>query len=165
MIEVIRVATTDQIEKTAQLAAEIWKEHYTEIIGGNQVDYMIDRFQSCEAITAQIDAGELVYFLLCLDRRPEGYFALQIRPNEVFLSKLYVRSSVRRKGLARKAIAFIKSVAADNCLKKISLTVNKNNSLAIESYKRMGFINEGATVADIGEGYVMDDYILALRMS
>ena len=165
MIEIIRVATADQIEITAQLAAEIWQEHYTAIIGAKQVNYMLDRFQSSEAITAQIDAGELVYFLLCLDRRAEGYFALQIRPNEVFLSKLYVRSSMRQKGLARKAIAFSKSVAADNCLKKISLTVNKNNSLAIRSYERMGFVNEGSTVTDIGAGYVMDDYILTLRMN
>ena len=84
MIEVIRVATTDQIEKTAQLAAEIWKEHYTEIIGGNQVDYMIDRFQSCEAITAQIDAGELVYFLLCLDRSHVVFVEVRLRSNGRF---------------------------------------------------------------------------------
>ncbi len=165
MIEIIRVATSEQIRLTADLAAEIWKEHYTPIIGAGQVDYMINSFQSAEAVTRQIDAGELVYFLLYSDRQPAGYFAVQIRPEEVFLSKLYVRASMRRHGIARRALKFVKGIAADNCLKRITLTVNKNNDLALKSYEKIGFVRQKAVVTDIGGGYVMDDYILTLQMN
>ncbi len=164
MIEIIRVATGEQIQMTANLAAGIWQEHYTPIIGEKQVAYMIDRFQSIKAITNQIDTGELVYFMLYLNRKPEGYFAIAVRSDEVFLSKLYIRAAMRKHGLAKRAIDFIRGVAADNCLKRISLTVNKNNHLAIASYKKMGFETHGTAVTDIGGGFVMDDYLLSLNL-
>lgn len=164
MTGIIRVVTTEQIGQTAQLAEEIWQEHYTPIIGAHQVEYMLKKFQSPAAITAQIDAGDLVYFLLCRDNSPEGYMAVQIRSTEVFLSKLYVRSTARGRGLAAKALQFVKNIAADNCLRRISLTVNKNNQLALKAYEKLGFKNEGAVVNDIGEGYVMDDYILGINL-
>ncbi len=164
MIEIIRVATGEQIQMTASLAAEIWQEHYTPIIGARQVAYMIGRFQSTEAITTQIDTGELVYFLLYLNRKPEGYFAIAVRSDEIFLSKLYIRTAMRKHGLAKRALDFIRGVAADNCLKRISLTVNKNNSLALASYQKMGFATHGTAVTDIGGGFVMDDYLMSLNL-
>jgi len=33
------------------------------------------------------------------------------------------------------------------------------------SFEKLGFANEGPTVTDIGGGFVMDDYILALNMT
>ncbi|MBU1109922.1 MAG: GNAT family N-acetyltransferase [Candidatus Riflebacteria bacterium] len=162
MIEIVRVVTSEQIEITAELADKIWREHYTPIIGTAQVDYMITKFQSPDAIRAQIDQNELTYYLLYSDREPAGYFAIQVKTEEVFLSKLYVKSSLRKRGLAAKALGFIKNVAADNCLRRISLTINKNNSASLAAYERLGFKNEKAVVTDIGNGFVMDDFILVL---
>jgi GNAT superfamily N-acetyltransferase len=163
MIEILRVITSEQIAATAKLANEIWREHYTPIIGAEQVDYMIAKYQSPNAIRTQIDQNDLVYYLLYVGRQPAGYFAIQVRSDEVFLSKLYVSKTYRKQGLAAKAIAFIKSVAADNCLRRISLTINKNNRASLSAYERLGFKSEKAVVTDIGNGFVMDDYILALH--
>ena len=162
MIEIVRVITIAQIEAVAALAAEIWREHYTPIIGADQVEYMIEKFQSKDAIKHQIDSGDLVYYLLYAARRPAGYFAIQVRSDEVFLSKLYVARPSRKLGLARMAIDFIKSVAADNCLKRVSLTINKNNRESLAAYERLGFKNEKAVVTDIGNGFYMDDFVLVL---
>jgi len=165
MIEIVRVVTNQQIESVAALAAEIWREHYTPIIGAEQVTYMLEKFQSPEAVKTQIDTNELVYYLLYIDQRPSGYFAIQVRADEVFLSKLYVASSYRKLGLAKNAIEFIKGVAADNCLKKISLTINKNNSESLSAYERLGFAKEKAVVTDIGNGFYMDDFVLVLNLN
>lgn len=162
MLEILRVITSEQIADTARLANEIWREHYTPIIGAEQVNYMIAKYQSPDAIRSQIDQNELVYYLLYVDRQPAGYFAIQIRPDEVFLSKLYVSKAQRKQGLAGKAIEFVKNIAADNCLKTISLTINKNNRESLAAYEKLGFINDKAVVTDIGNGFVMDDYILVL---
>lgn len=40
------------------------------------------------------------------------------------------------------------------------LTVNKHNTHSIEVYKHMGFQIIDAQAADIGAGFVMDDYIM-----
>jgi len=162
MIEIVRVITIAQIEAVAALAAEIWREHYTPIIGADQVEYMIEKFQSKDAIKHQIDSGDLVYYLLYAARRSAGYFAIQVRSDEVFLSKLYVARPSRKLGLARMTIDFIKSVAADNCLKRVSLTINKNNRESLAAYERLGFKNEKAVVTDIGNGFYMDDFVLVL---
>jgi ribosomal protein S18 acetylase RimI-like enzyme len=159
MFEFIRVATINQIKTAAALAEEIWAEHYIPIIGPDQVKYMLETFQSEKSIVQQIDSGAWVYFLIHFHGEAVGYFAFQLKLDRLFLSKLYLRKNMRGKGIARKAIGFLENVAAENCLSKIVLTVNKNNQTAIAAYEKLGFANLGPTVADIGGGYVMDDYI------
>jgi len=43
-------------------------------------------------------------------------------------------------------------------LRKLWLTVNKENAVSIAFYERIGFTTQEAMVTDIGEGFVMDDY-------
>jgi RimJ/RimL family protein N-acetyltransferase len=44
---------------------------------------------------------------------------------------------------------------------KIALAVNKRNSNAIAAYEKWGFHIEQSVVKDIGNGFVMDDFIMA----
>jgi ribosomal protein S18 acetylase RimI-like enzyme len=151
------VSTDNEIEIVESLAREIWAEHYIPIIGKEQVDYMLDRFQSKEAISEQIRSGVL-YFLMREDSEFIGYIAVQPKGIELFLSKIYVKSSRRAKGYGKKAVQFAESLAQERGLKKVVLTVNKNNVNAIKAYEKIGFRNVGSLVQDIGNGFVMDDY-------
>lgn len=54
--------------------------------------------------------------------------------------------------------------AAEAGKDKITLTVNKNNLNSISIYKRMGFEIEGELITDIGGGFVMDDYLMVMRL-
>jgi ribosomal protein S18 acetylase RimI-like enzyme len=139
------------------LAKEIWTEHYTPIIGKEQVEYMLERFQSGQAIVQQISLG-ILYFLITADEELVGYIALHPMSDELFLSKIYVRSDQRGRGYGKKAIQFAETLAHARRLKKIILTVNKNNIDSIKAYERMGFKNTGSLIQDIGNGFVMDDY-------
>jgi RimJ/RimL family protein N-acetyltransferase len=76
------------------------------------------------------------------------------------LSKLYVLRSARGNGIARSALSFIEAQVKALGLRKIQLTVNKFNTNSIKAYEKMGFINRKAIIQDIGNGYVMDDYVL-----
>jgi diamine N-acetyltransferase len=153
----IEVLKQDQIEMVESLAREIWTEHYTPIIGREQVDYMIDRFQSRQAISGQMKMG-MLYYLIKEDNEIIGYIGAQPKRAELFLSKIYVRSSKRGKGCGRKAIQFIEKVAKGKKLAKVVLTVNKNNVNSIKAYERIGFRIVGSIIQDIGSGFVMDDY-------
>jgi len=153
----ISVTTDDQIAIVESLARAIWTEYYTPIIGRRQVDYMLDRFQSRKAIAEQIKAGVL-YFLVRVADVFIGYIAVQPQKDELFLSKIYVRSSERRKGYGRRAVRFAESLARERNLTKIVLTVNKNNISSIKAYEKTGFKNAGSLVQDIGNSFVMDDY-------
>jgi ribosomal protein S18 acetylase RimI-like enzyme len=153
----IEVSTENQIETVESLAREIWTEHYVPIIGKGQVDYMLDRFQSGKAISEQIKAG-LLYFLIEEDSEFIGYIAVQPTGDELFLSKIYVKSSRRCKGYGKKAIQFVERLAKEKGSRKIVLTVNKNNINAIRTYEKVGFKNLGPVLQEIGNGFVMDDY-------
>jgi ribosomal protein S18 acetylase RimI-like enzyme len=151
------VSTDYQIEIVESLAREIWIEHYVPIIGREQVDYMLDKFQSKQAISEQIRTGVL-YFLMSENNEITGYMAVQAKDVELFLSKIYVKSSKRAKGHGKKAVQFAETLAQERGLGKIVLTVNKGNVIAIRAYEKIGFRNIGSLVQDIGNGFVMDDY-------
>ncbi len=151
-----------EIEK---LAIEIWQEHYTPIIGAAQVSYMLDKFQSLAAMDRQIKEEGYLYYAIYLNNNLVGYFAVQPRTESLFLSKLYVASSMRGQGIAKLAMNFIKDLATSRNLEQIELTVNKYNKDSIAAYKKMGFITVKEAVFDIGEGFVMDDYVMQLDLN
>jgi ribosomal protein S18 acetylase RimI-like enzyme len=157
--QIHKVSSDADIEKVVSLADQIWREHYVPIIGKAQVDYMLQNFQSAEAIKTQIDEGAF-YYLLIHNSRPSGYFSFYLRESELFLSKIYLMKSMRGKGLGAKMMVFIQDAAAKNQLRKISLTVNKNNAKSIAAYIKLGFRNIKPVVMDIGNGFVMDDFLM-----
>ena len=46
----------------------------------------------------------------------------------------------------------------------IYLTVNKQNTVPIKVYQKFGFIIKEAIIIDIGNGFVMDDYIIEKKL-
>jgi len=153
----IKVSTETQVLIIESLAREIWAEHYSRIIGNEQVNYMLDRFQSKKAVLEQIRSGVL-YFLMEMDSENIGYLAIQPKRDELFLSKFYVKASHRYKGYGKEAVQFVEKLARERDLRTIVLTVNKNNVSAIKAYQKFGFRTVGSLVQDIGSGFVMDDF-------
>lgn len=154
----IQAATNkQQIEIVATLAEEIWREHFTSIIGRAQVDYMLETFQSERAISEQVRNGFL-YYLIKSNNSDVGYLGVLPKDDFLLLSKFYIRSTERGKGLGRKALTFIESLAVEKGATRITLTVNKYNLQTIETYKKLGFEITESLIQDIGDGFVMDDY-------
>ncbi|PHR69409.1 MAG: GNAT family N-acetyltransferase [Lutibacter sp.] len=140
-----------------ELASIIWKEHYTPIIGIEQVEYMLEKFQSVSAIKKQIEEGAK-YFMISHEDSAVGYLSVSKKENSLFLSKIYILSSSRGKRIGKTAMQFIENLAKEKQCNSISLTVNKYNTNSIKAYEKMGFKNIEELIMDIGNGYVMDDY-------
>jgi ribosomal protein S18 acetylase RimI-like enzyme len=157
------IATRDRMQTAAALAQAIWHEHYTPIIGSAQVSYMLETFQTAEAMMRQLAEGYR-YYLLADGGEALGYMAVQPRGGALFLSKLYVKASHRGRGHAKAAVAFLAALAAETGVQKIELTVNKNNTPALNAYAKLGFVISGEAVQAIGGGFVMDDYTMAKRL-
>ena len=151
------VQNESEIEVVVNLAYEIWNEHFTPIIGKAQVDYMLEKFQSRKAIAEQIEKGFL-YYLIKINNVSIGYMGIHPEKDVLFVSKIYIRSAERGKGYGRKAIQFLEKMGREKGLKRITLTVNKNNTDTIKAYEKFGFRNTGSVVQDIGNGFIMDDY-------
>lgn len=157
-----KVSTDHDISEVVKIARVIWIEHYIPIVGAKQVEYMLSNFHSKDVISKEIGQHKYMYFLIKEDTRIIGYFGVQVKGDELYLSKIYILSSDRGLGIGRAAMNFIKQLAQENHVGKISLTVNRNNSGSIVAYYKMGFVKTGEVCVDIGEGYKMDDYQMEL---
>ena len=85
-----------------------------------------------------------------------GYIGVSPHNDYLFLSKLYVKKEFRHKGIGKAVFEKIKDFGFD----KIQLTVNKYNKNTIDAYLKYGFKIIDSIVSDIGNGFVMDDYIM-----
>ena len=145
------------IAEMSALASSIVKEHYDSIIGPEQNDYMIKKFQSPESIEKQMRDGYRYYFV-SIEGDNVGFISIMPKEDEMYLSKFYLRSDVRGKGYSREMLAFIIEEAKKEDLNRIMLNVNKNNG-STRIYEKLGFLREGPMITDIGQGYIMDDYV------
>ena len=160
----IKFQKVKNIKELAKLASEIWHEYWTVILSAEQIDYMVEKFQSEKAISEQIKNENYVYFYIAFGAENVGYIGLGRKEDYLFLSKLYIKKSFRHKGIGTKAFEFIKDYARLLNYKKIVLTVNKYNKNTIEAYNKWGFKIVDAVVTDIGNGFVMDDYIMEYKL-
>lgn len=153
------IKSQEDVAITARLAHDIWNEHYVSIIGQAQVDYMLDKFQSQQAIAEQIN-GEYEYYLIEDEGQAVGYLAVipESDKSSALLSKIYVQKQARGGGIGKAALEFAEHLCRKAHIATLWLTVNKHNSNSIEWYEHMGFTNVGPIVMDIGGGFVMDDF-------
>ena len=159
----IRRAEQKDAAQLAALAREIWTEHYTPIIGSDQVEYMLAQFQSEAAIRRDIEQG-YVYDIACVDNAACGYSATRDDGESHFLSKLYVRKDCRGRGIARMLVDRAACRARDSGAKTLRLTCNRHNAGSLAAYARLGFSIVGECVTPIDSGFVMDDYILEKKL-
>ncbi len=166
-IEIVEVRNSMQIAQVAQIATQVWHEYYSSILSVEQIDYMVAKFQSEEAIAAQIAENGYRYYLLEIadevSRENAGYFAICPLGKTLFLSKFYILERFRGRGLASVGFDFMEQTAKNEGLESIWLTVNKGNDNSIAVYNHRGFVTVREQVADIGCGYVMDDYVMSKK--
>jgi len=151
-------ASTQDVELIAILAEKIWKEYYPSIIGTRQVEYMLNKFYSKAALLDQMQQNQR-FFLIYEDDIPMGYISVTPEDSRTFfLNKFYIDGSFQRKGFGTEAFELLLKIL--NNPDKISLTVNRQNYKAINFYFRNDFIIEQVADFDIGEGFVMNDFVM-----
>lgn len=161
--EIISVNTDQDIRTITELAKQIWEQHFTPIIGDQQVAYMLEHFQSFQAIQDQLQKG-YEYYLLTYQGENAGYLGIHQEADALFLSKLYIHQAYRGRHISSEAMDFMKNLCRNSRLPYIYLTCNRNNQSTLNIYQHFGFKIAEAKVTDIGNNFVMDDYILKLTV-
>ncbi len=159
----VKQADEKNAGEIAALADIVWHEHFVPIIGLDQVEYMLDKFQSEKAIGESMRGGGYEYYMAFENGDFIGYMGIHEDKeyNSVLLSKIYIKKEHRGKGAARALLNHV--MASYSKCGMFWLTVNKHNSSAIAAYEKLGFKTERESVTDIGGGFVMDDYVMVIR--
>lgn len=160
----LNIKTDEEIQQLADLASEIWHEYWTAILKPEQIHYMVEKFQSYNAIKNQLENDRYIYNILEDSGNIIGYFGVSVKENYLFLSKLYIKKDFRGLGCGKQAFNKIKQIAQQYNKKSIQLTVNKYNTNTIKAYEKWGFKEVDSVVTDIGKGFVMDDYIMEFSL-
>ena len=153
----------DLIEITSNFAKDVFVDYYTNLIGETQARYMANLFLSEDAMEKLISDGA-IFKLIKDNDELVGFIEYVKEKDRVFLSKLYVRKDSRHIGIGKLMLEDCITYTKENKLNKIYLTVNKANTSSINVYDHLGFKRIDAVINDIGNGYVMDDYIMELNI-
>ena len=161
----IRKATIADIPLINRLAWIVFPHTYKELLSLGQIDFMMDWMYSEKNLHKQMTEDGHIYYLAFQGEEPAGYLSIQPEDEHVYhLQKIYVLPSFQGKKLGKQlfqqAIDAIKELHPAPC--QMRLNVNRYNTKAVEFYQRMGMKKIFEGDFDIGHGYLMTDYIMAL---
>jgi diamine N-acetyltransferase len=169
MHETIRLdpLTDRDFDTVARLADTIWRGHYGTLISMAQIDYMLDGRYTAENLGRYIDSDERWMRVLRVDGIAAGYcsWSLGTDSDEVKLEQLYLLPEHKGKGLGSLMMRTVEDGCRALGRSVLFLTVNKGNVEPIAIYRKSGFEVREEAVFDIGNGYVMDDYVMAKRIA
>lgn len=153
--------TKNQLPIIKDLAYSIWPSTYKEILSSEQLDYMLGTFYSVENLENQMNVGQ-IFELFFEDNKVVGFVAYEFNckvKSWLKIHKIYLLPENQGKGFGKFMMDEIIRIAKTNNQKGIYLNVNKYNSAKF-FYEKLGFTNVKEEVIDIGNGYVMDDYVM-----
>lgn len=156
-------ATYKDTDTISELAKLIWNQHYPEIISQQQIDYMLNLMYSKESLSEQMLTKGHLFFLIQSGTTNLGF--ISVNPtgnNQWFLNKFYINQTHSAKGIGGKSFELILEMIKPH---KISLTVNRKNYTSINFYFKQGFKIEQVADFDIGNGYVMNDFVMVWNKS
>lgn len=147
------------------IAHRTWPDTFGDILSPEQIAYMLDMMYSPAAITEQVAKGHV--FLLLIDEEKEavGYVSYQLNylPGTTKIHKIYLLPVTQGKGYGRFMIEQVADIARGAGQQRLRLDVNYQNS-ALGFYEYLGFERIGRHDTDIGNGYLMEDFILEMKL-
>ncbi|WP_019989231.1 GNAT family N-acetyltransferase [Rudanella lutea] len=182
----IRFATPSDFPTIEHIARQTWPVTFGEILSADQIEYMLGWMYSQASLTEQVDQKGHVFLIAQTDTgEPVGYVSYELNygqsdpsggvsPNELpsvpappvitKIHKLYLLPQTQGQGLGRLLIEEVgrRAQAAGNTA--LALNVNRQNR-AVQFYERLGFSIAKTEDIDIGNGFLMQDYVMLKSLS
>lgn len=161
-------ADSSHIPDIQKIAIKSWEVTYSDILSQEQFDYMIEMMYSYDALNKQM-AEQKHHFLLIRDQASSGYcgfvsYELNYKNQaKTKIHKLYLLPECKGKGMGRMLIEKVILLARSAENSHVSLNMNRNNK-SLGFYKQMGFEIVGEEDINIGNGYLMEDYIFEKKI-
>ncbi|NVN92233.1 MAG: GNAT family N-acetyltransferase [Desulfuromonadales bacterium] len=153
------------INQLIDVAHRAWHAHYPGIITVEQIDYMLQIGYNPAVITQEMERQGIAWFSIMDGTSMIGFMAVGPYETDIVkLHKLYLLPEYHGKGIGSLALARVEQVARDMNARRIVLNVNKQNHRAIRAYERAGWLVIDEVVNDIGNGFVMDDFVMSKQI-
>jgi GNAT superfamily N-acetyltransferase len=163
---ITRIATIADVQRIREIAEITWPVTYSEIITSEQIDFMLNWMYDIKTISNAINSSNQDFIVLINEGETIGFSGIEYNYENQLITrihKLYVLPDKQGLGCGKALLNFVISEAKKNASTLLHLNVNKQNP-AVHFYVKCGFEIEKEVVLDIGNGFVMDDYIMVLPL-
>lgn len=161
----ISEATVEDFETIRRIAHTTWPVAYGEILSKEQLDYMLKKMYSDATLLENLNKGHR-FILVKEDSVCLGFASFEhnyLSKECTRLHKIYLLPETQGKGFGKMLLERITALAKENHSDRISLNVNRFNK-AFAFYKKIGFEVVAEEDLDIGNGYLMEDYKMELKI-
>ncbi len=161
-MEIRQITEPAGLRVIRDVADRVWPETFAEILSPEQIVYMMEMMYAPEVLAAELERG-YVFEVLYLEGEPAGYAIYarcEDKPDTAKLHKIYLLGEHQGRGLGTLLLKHVIDRCADEGYRALRLNVNKYNHKAQKAYLRNGFTIADAVKIDIGNGFVMDDYVM-----
>ena len=162
----INIATEKDFLTIQAIAHQTWYPTFGDILSKEQIKYMLEMMYSIDAITEQVSKKSHVFLIAKQGEDSLGYASYEHGykgTNKTKLHKIYILPTAQGKGVGKVLINEIIKIAKKQGSGVLSLNVNRNNK-AIDFYERIGFEKVGTEDIDIGNGFLMEDFIMEMKI-
>jgi len=160
--------SSEKISLIEKLSSEIWYKVYPSIISMKQIDFMLNWMYSKSSLEEQILELKHQFIIVSTYEDAVGYASYSVKseaePSTFRLHKLYLQPECHGQGMGRAMINYVIDQIIPLGAQFLELNVNKANP-TVDFYKKFGFIITEDTVRQIGEGYLLDDYVMSLKIA
>ena len=154
----IEKATFSEAKIIHELAHQIWLPSYRDILSQQQIDFMLDKSYSIQALEHAIGSGTDYFILYQEDGQALGFIAIRPHRDHLRIEKLYLLPRTQGQGQGRRLIDFAAEKAKQQGLSALELNVNRGNP-AFAFYQKVGF--RVIRQVDIPYfGFVLNDYVM-----
>ncbi|HTA63691.1 MAG TPA: GNAT family N-acetyltransferase [Bacteroidia bacterium] len=155
----LKPVTEKDFSAVEKLARIIWDKHYITIISQQQIDFMLGKMYSFEALKKQTEEGHNIY-LIVNDNAEEVGFVSVSSDNEgnFWLHKFYILQQKQHIGLG--SLVFKQLFNDLYQPNTIRLNVNRQNFKSVNFYFKLGFKIEKVNDLEVGNDYFMNDFVM-----
>ena len=166
----MKIITAEKVHIPAiqQIAEKSWNVAYRDILSPQQIEYMLDMMYSKTALEEQMLNLNHHFFLIGDGSANDfyGFISYEFNYNnepKTKIHKLYMLPGKQGAGSGKLLIDAVASEAKAQNNNVIGLNMNRKNN-AHGFYARVGFEIVKTEDIDIGNGYLMEDYVLEKKI-
>lgn len=161
----IRILKRDELHVVQEVAHATWPSTFSEILTEEQIEYMLKWMYNNQQLVENFEKGHAFYGFFENDKIL-GFmeFEASIQASSVLkIHKLYVLPSLQGSGIGRQLIYQAISCAKVHNNNSVILNVNRFNK-AVTFYQKLGFTILKEEDISIGNGFLMEDYVMLLEV-
>ncbi|NIG53663.1 GNAT family N-acetyltransferase [Chitinophaga sp. Cy-1792] len=156
-----RKGTTADSKIIRALAEKIWPPTYGAILAPEQLVFMLDMMYSPASLEQQMNERHHEFIILEDEGTAIGYAAYSTTdlPAVFKLHKIYLDPDCQGKGAGKFLLNTVAAAVKEKGATILELDVNRYNK-AKQFYEKQGFAVISEKNTEIGNGYLMEDYVM-----